>query len=91
VVACKTIADKRNGNCDRVVIGEWVLPLLREEEAHDEDEFEDVNEKDERDEEGKMPNYLVVLQVIHHHLHLPNPNLHRTLTWVVFFHTLYAF
>ena len=54
MVACTTIADKRNWNCDRVVIREQaLLPEQEEEEAHYYDEFEDVEEADEGDEEGQ--------------------------------------
>jgi len=50
-VARTAIANKRNWNCDRIVIRERVLPLEHEEEeAHDEgEEFDEEDEGDEGD------------------------------------------
>ena len=45
------IANKRNWNCDRVIIRERILPSEQEEEAQDEEEeFEEGDEGDEGDE-----------------------------------------
>jgi len=48
-VARTAIANKRNWNCDRIVIRKWVLPLEHEEEEA-QDEEEEFDEEDEGDE-----------------------------------------
>jgi len=54
VVARTTIANKKNWNCDRVVIRERVWPPEQEEEeVHDEGEFEEADEGAAGDEEGQ--------------------------------------
>ena len=53
-VARTAIANKKNWNCDRVVIRERVLPPEQEGEAQDEEEeFEEGDEGDEGDEEAQ--------------------------------------
>jgi len=73
-VAQTAIANKRNWNCDRVIIRERVLPPEQEEEAQEEEgEFDEGDEGDEGNEEAQEAPPASDLLPFSHHLHHPNP------------------